>query len=335
MKFSSFVYCTLFSVGALSCASREHSEGGKESAGSEVAQFQKGMTVADALKKKMVVKVNIRSSVGVLFQNGKAVSKWKLATAANSAQLKNQRGSLPNPANGSALNPVGVFAVHALQDCPRHAAKGASQAPCASNNPLGRAALWFQGNREFGEFEFGLHGIDVIPAKLQSVGSESVAERRKSLGCIRNHPNNINSLINLAKNTGSYKEASRSGAEITYRLKDNTSEPVYVVINWDTEPDPDVPDVSGKPSLIPTAPKEMKFPATCNIDMDLDSGFLNIRPKASTGADSVPIATGREPDEIKVTGKVTGESVNGNSTWFNVEFDGKTGFAHSSGIDCP
>lgn len=240
------------------------------------------------------IRINARTNYLTFLESGIPIAKWKVATA-----------------RPGYATPKGIFTVHTKDVCPPwNNGRGLSAGPCASNNPLGKKALWFHQG-----FAYGIHGVDW--GNVHSVTASNPRARDQSSGCVRNHPDNIEWLYT--------------------RVQVGT--PVVVGL-WDN--DPRVVDCSGNAALCSSGlggdaasgllPRS--FPTWCG--MNLQEGFANVRADANTS--SAVVGHLEADHKVRVNLEKAGQSISGSRTWYQVEYTlgGKKtiGYLHSSLIDC-
>lgn len=89
--------------------------------------------------------------------------------------------------------PQGLFRVRKKERCPLYYGDHPEQpiSGCSPANPLGQAALWFEGRT------YGIHGTD-RPDLISGVSTDA-NDRRVSKGCLRLNNNHVNWLFNRAQ----------------------------------------------------------------------------------------------------------------------------------------
>lgn len=161
---------------AAACGPIEEADVSERIANTGDTSWQDTTLVNRYLGESQAVRINARTNYITYYENGRPISKWKVATA-----------------RPGKATPKGLFRVHTKDVCPPwDNGEGLSAAGCASNNPLGNKALWFHDG-----FWYGMHGVD--QAHISSVTAADPRERDKSSGCVRNHPSNIEWLFAKAQ----------------------------------------------------------------------------------------------------------------------------------------
>lgn len=192
---------------------------------SEVAERDSS---ADIMAEPFGVRVNLTTNMATFFENGKPIRKWKVATARNEPESN---------------TPPGKFRFHELTTCVRWVFTRPpfpSAGPCAADNPLGFRAMWFHTGA------YGLHGVD--DAHVESVTASTAEERRKSSGCVRNHPNDIKWLTD--KVASLYGTTPEQLAADVAKKSEKSYRPVgkglaLEVGRWPTDPDIPISGGSG------------------------------------------------------------------------------------------
>ena len=287
-------------VGSLvSCGKVEEadSEAQERLAGTDDSSWSNATLVDKTLAASRALRVNKRTNYVTYYENGTALSKWKIATG---------RAGKPTPS--------GIFAIHTKQVCPPwNNGKGLSAAACAANNPLGAKALWF-----YTGTIYGLHGVDL--PNVSSVTDANARNRDKSSGCVRNHPQNIEWVF------------AKVSVGTPVVVGTWNTDPTVVDCSGDSSKcvSSGTPGQGGGGALLPS-----KLPAKCALNVSPGAGIANIRSASATSA-SVVGQLGRN-DRIELTSTVVGASVNGSSNWYTVNFgasNSQSGFIHSSLVDC-
>lgn len=303
-KSSAYFFISLFSI-VSSCGFQEDSQQisanniQERVPGTDADSWKNEALVAETLAGANGVRVNVRSNYATYFENGQARAKWKVATA--------------RPGKST---PRGIFSIHHKDVCPPWSLNGSSAGPCAAGNPLGKKALWFNSG-----FSYGLHGVNA--GAIWSVSDPNPRNRDQSSGCVRNHPENIEWLF----------EKVQVGTPV-------------IVGAWDR--DPDVVDCSGNASLCEQGfspnidldggssdllvSEPSHLPAECKIAVAAQS-FANLRAVADTASESVSVLI--RGQSVIVNERMIGESLEGNSVWYQVDVGEQRGFVHSSLLSCP
>jgi hypothetical protein len=154
-----------------------------------------------ALASKMAVMVNLETNRATVYQYGKPVKQWNIASADVTGEFHDK---IPQS------TPTGVFAVEDMQICPTWLPRAPKDpktgktaeneqerarifkenpdlfGPCGASNPLGSYVIWFHG-------EYGIHGN----AAEWILELSDAQQRRVSGGCIRNPNSKIKDLFHL------------------------------------------------------------------------------------------------------------------------------------------
>lgn len=202
---------------------------------------------ADPHKEHMGMRINLTTNMATFYQDGKAIRSWKVATARDDQK---------------SVTPEGRFRFHQLTTCVPWIStrKNATSAPCAGDNPLGFRAMWFLSAK------YGLHGVD--SSHLDSVQAKTASARRKSSGCVRNHPKDIEWLTN--KVAGLYGTTPVQLSEAVKKKVTKYFSPVasglaLEVGRWDKD---DPISASSSASSSPGKPNDDKSPPTEDDPVD-------------------------------------------------------------------
>ena len=277
--------------------------------GTSATSWQDKGLVDAALGKAQAVRINSRTNMITYYSSGKPVAKWKVATARPGKET-----------------PKGIFAIHFKDVCPSWSKDGVTIAGCASDNPLGKKALWFNEG-----FIYGMHGVNL--GAIDSVTSPNPRDRDRSAGCVRNHPENIEWLfqrtavgtpvvVGLWDSDPAVADCSGNAALCSRALAGAGSSATQPAVGGE-------PVVAPNPN--PTLPQT--FPTSCEVNISA-AGVANLRTSASTS--SAVAATLPSRAALTVTGEVAGENIAGSTRWFNVTATetGTKGLLHSSLLDC-
>lgn len=267
--------------------------------GTASSSWQNEALVQRYLQTSAAVRVNARSNYATYYENGQALSKWKVATG------RIGKGT-----------PKGIFVVHQKETCPPwNNGRGRSAGACAADNPLGEKALWFHNGRIY-----GMHGISAgNAAAVRSVTASDPRQRDASSGCVRNHPENIEWLFARAK----------TGMPVIIGLWDTDPDVVDCSGNAALCKGSGDPRGGGGP-LLP-----QQIPAECAVNVSEFGGLANIRDAANLSSNIVTQL--ERTDRIKITKEQEGQSYAGSNLWYQIQFEannGGQGYLHSSLVDC-
>ena len=173
------------------------------------------------LQEKHAVRVNLETNMATYYKYGAPIKSWKIASGKT---------------DGKSDTPLGTFRFHELSVCQewKGTRTAASYGACDPGNPTGSRGLWFKGT------QYGLHGIGNSKDAHESVTIDDVNKRRASLGCVRNHPDDIKWLTEqVAEEYGTTPdELNRIERSKTQDLIPAAGKGVAVIIGrWDASAD--------------------------------------------------------------------------------------------------